>query len=272
MPMLPDDQKQKINTKNIDKQVIGIFIVIGFAAIIFGFLHFRQGLHDPFKPFMTDYNKKTNDQEQAEKLAELKTTDSDSDGLNDFDELYQYNTSPYIADSDSDGISDSDEIKKGSDPNCAEGRECLQTRTDTSGNENINGTIDASDLTPDQLRNILVQNGVPKASLDKMDDATLLKYYQEALISTRNTVGETNANTNWNNQNSQKNTNDVYANLLPENVNGSSSVQDLNNLSAAEIRKLLVSTGELDEASLANISDEQLKSIFQESIKNQEGN
>lgn len=264
--MLQDDKKQKINTKNIDKQVIGIFIVIGFAAIIFGFLNFRQGLHDPFKPFMTDYNKKTNEQEQALKLAELKTTDSDGDGLNDFDELYQYNTSPYIADSDSDGISDSDEINKGSDPNCSEGRECLQTRTDTSSNGNINGTINASDLTPDQLRNILVQNGVPQASLDKMDDEILMKYYQEVLASTRKTVGETNANI------SQKNTNDVYANLLPENVNSTASVQDLNNLSADEIRKLLVSTGELDEASLANISDEQLKSIFQESIKNQEGN
>ena len=41
----------------------------------------------------------------------LKTKDTDEDGINDFDELYVYETSVYLADSDSDGIDDGEEIK-----------------------------------------------------------------------------------------------------------------------------------------------------------------
>jgi hypothetical protein len=57
--------------------------------------------------------------------------------------------------------------------------------------------------------------------------------------------------------------------LLAENTNAQSNIEDLSNLSATEVRKLLVSTGGISEETLNNLSDEQVISIFQESLKNQ---
>ena len=42
--------------------------------------------------------------------------DSDGDGLMDYDEVFSYDTDPWIADSDGDGIEDGDEIAGGTDP------------------------------------------------------------------------------------------------------------------------------------------------------------
>ena len=48
--------------------------------------------------------------EESGAMDALKTMDSDSDGLNDYDETYVYNTDPYLLDSDNDIISDYDEV------------------------------------------------------------------------------------------------------------------------------------------------------------------
>ena len=44
------------------------------------------------------------------------TADTDSDGLNDGDEVNTHNTYPLIVDSDGDGLSDGDEVATGTDP------------------------------------------------------------------------------------------------------------------------------------------------------------
>ena len=265
--MVYEPQKQKTEISKIDKQIVGIFAFLGLATLFFGFLQFRTNIKEPFNAFLPDYNIKSNEQIAYEKLADLKLKDSDGDTLNDYDELYQYNTSPYISDSDSDNIPDNEEIKNGTDPNCIEGRECIQARSDAS-NENVNGLIKASDLTPDQVRQLLAENGIPQTNLDTLDDATLMQLYNEVLAETNTTVGETNTNVNTTAK-TNSNTNDPYANLLAENTNAQSNIEDLSNLSATEVRKLLVSTGGISEETLNNLSDEQVISIFQESLKNQ---
>lgn len=42
--------------------------------------------------------------------------DSDGDGISDYDEIFEYDTDPWLADSDGDGVSDSDEADDGTDP------------------------------------------------------------------------------------------------------------------------------------------------------------
>ena len=44
--------------------------------------------------------------------------------MNDYVELYNSRTSPYLRDSDSDGIDDKAEIDQGTDPNCPKGQDC----------------------------------------------------------------------------------------------------------------------------------------------------
>ncbi len=47
----------------------------------------------------------------------LKLTDTDEDGLNDYLEMYEYNTNPYDEDTDNDGLHDKTETLKGTPPN-----------------------------------------------------------------------------------------------------------------------------------------------------------
>ena len=44
------------------------------------------------------------------------TADSDFDGISDYDEIFTYDTDPWLADSDGDGIADCQEIQDGTDP------------------------------------------------------------------------------------------------------------------------------------------------------------
>jgi hypothetical protein len=121
----------------------------------------------------------------------LHLKDTDGDGLSDYDEINVYKTSPYLEDSDSDGILDKQEILQGTDPNCPTGQVCnvqeapasseAPTATSTILNE---GTVDTSapstEVTPELLRQILLQNGYDKATLDKISDADIMKSYEEA--------------------------------------------------------------------------------------------
>lgn len=47
----------------------------------------------------------------------LKSTDSDDDGLNDYEEMFSYYTNPRDQDTDGDGLSDRTEVMKGTSPN-----------------------------------------------------------------------------------------------------------------------------------------------------------
>ncbi len=175
------------------------------------------------------------------KLNALKGKDTDGDGLSDYDELFSFKTSPYLKDSDGDGVSDSDEVKKNSDPNCPSGKVCssfslLTSPVDANGN-----------LSPAFLRQALKAAGVPQAQLDKTDDATLQKIYQNVVGST------TTSNTN-------QATNSTVTNVGTQNTNTSGADQ-LNNLSSAEIRQLLIQNG-VDQTTLSSVDDATLKQIF----------
>lgn len=114
-------------------------------------------------------------------LDALQQEDTDADTLSDFDELYIYNTSPYLADTDSDGTDDRAEIAAGTSPTCAAGlAECATTpaqdaSTVTAGNiaefEIPEGFVPSDD--PVELRKQLTDLGIPKNLLDQLNDITL---------------------------------------------------------------------------------------------------
>lgn len=87
-------------------------------------------------------------------MRELKLKDTDHDGISDYDETYVYKTSPYLADSDSDGASDAEEIAKDGDPNCPEGKNCIDAQaavpqTTTATNQGLLGaSVKAPDAQP----------------------------------------------------------------------------------------------------------------------------
>lgn len=179
---------------------LGVFTVL---IIIFGILQFRYNLYSPF-----DYsrqiaaNQKNNSGVISTTTTDLTKVDSDNDGLNDYDETNVYATSPYLEDSDSDGFSDKDEILNSTDPNCPAGSVCTQISASPESSTTTIATPDSLDASagatvtaedqvaldmlsgksdPAVLRKLLLDNGMDKATLDKISDEDLVASYQESL-------------------------------------------------------------------------------------------
>ncbi len=242
---------------------IAVFVILG---VTFGFVGIYKSIRRPFVPNVNALALANTG--SGDDLAALKNQDTDEDGLSDYDELYSYGTSPYLADSDSDTVSDKEELESGNDPNCPTGQDCTDFGASLNANTNApssntnaatntagsNGNVNTStsvDLI--ELRQILKNSGAPAYIVDSTDDATLLQLYAETLAES----GQTNANTNATNAST-----DLNVSL------DSDTLASLKGLSAAEIRQLLIENG-ADESLLENASDEDLKTIFGQAIDQQ---
>lgn len=207
----------------------GAVVLGGIAALVFGFMYIGQSIFNPLK--LKPRTFVTTEEHDAQLKAELKTKDTDHDGLTDYAETYLYGTSPYLVDTDSDGYNDSIEIDSGNDPLCPRGKACRGTVIGTtpllnpsateskqgSPNDfispsNLNALFSAGgssatstnatatssptatpeeiqsliqNLTPADIRGLLLNDGVPQETLDKLDDKTLMKMFTDTVLSTK---------------------------------------------------------------------------------------
>ena len=182
------------------------FIVFAVFAVVFGFIKISQTIQLSL-PIAID-DSENNQTEELEDV-KLRITDTDEDGLYDWDELNIFQTSPYLADTDSDGISDSEEIELGEDPNCEKGKTCgsgileimeniraQEVDTDDSGT-GLDSTLDtmkgfsqesqfALDAleqgtipTADQIRSLLVDSGVAQEQLEGVSDEDIIQLFMD---------------------------------------------------------------------------------------------
>lgn len=231
-------------------------LVIGSAALFFGGLEILNSIRSPFAPTNPPENSSLGP--TGATIATLSQKDTDGDGLSDFDELYGYKTSPYLADSDSDGLDDQAEISGGTNPNCQQGDTCSPLERISTAN--TNGFVNASNaptnteipgtLSISDLRIALRNAGAPATSLENLDDAALFELYRDVL-------GESPSTTNTN---APTETNQT---TLPETVD----LESLENLSPEQMREFL-GRGGADAATLAEVDDETLRLIFTEALKN----
>lgn len=177
-----------------------LLLVFGILVIGLAVLQMRNTIYGPFVMHLDFQDPNTaalfeNDQ------VKLQSLDTDQDGLNDYEELQFYTTSPYLPDSDSDGISDKQEITAGTDPLCPEGQKC-KTSTDIASTtrggivpllgESINplnnseienmkapdALTDVKSLAsnPKAMREMILRTGtITPEELNKIDDATIVK-------------------------------------------------------------------------------------------------
>jgi len=182
------------------KQKMAAAFLVVFALVFVGLwiVQFKKNLKEPFAPKSsqntTDNNLKEDNQ------ADLRLIDTDKDSLSDWDELNIYKTSPYLEDTDSDGILDRDEIKNGENPNCPKGQICedslmeddasddggdvpvfnLNIGTSSQGQTDLQGVLEGQ-ADAAALRKSLLEAGMDPNMLNKIDDDTLMKSYQEIL-------------------------------------------------------------------------------------------
>lgn len=235
---MPNDIKKKSNKHTRSTQTavginprmtFGFIFALSFLTLGLGFWQIRTNIRAPFQ-MNNEYVEAENLQpstvgDTQVDITALQQKDTDQDGLTDYEELYVYNTSPYLPDSDSDGFSDSEELKNNHDPNCPAGQNCRgisetgEVQTDTTeaginddtlnlfGGSEINnqaaqnyadlleegqaGQTSSEDsqalealgqLSVDQIRELLKESGqIDQATLDAIDDETLMRVYQETL-------------------------------------------------------------------------------------------
>jgi len=203
------EKKKKLSRE--EKVVFLLLAVIGILGITFGFKSLPASLSRPFEIQLSKYkdtNFLTLSEQEAAETERQKTTDSDKDGLMDYDELYVYKTSPYLADSDSDGFDDKTEIFSNNNPNCPEGKDCnassLIAAEETGGASsndllsqllgmgsgvstdlNFQSVDEVTDyfsqMSSEQIRSILITQGVPKETVDAMSDEQVMDLLQTAL-------------------------------------------------------------------------------------------
>jgi hypothetical protein len=194
------------------EQKIGFVLLSVFAvfAVGLGVLQIRNTMYGPFA---LTKDIPPLDENQTNNIDSLRYRDTDHDSLTDFDELYIYSTSPYLADTDSDGIPDGDEITKGTNPLCDEkNQDCTgnilengsgvpQSGVDTSsismGTDTPNPGVAPEDLdailsNPAKVRKLLSDNGVEQDVLDNTSDAELMQMVKELLTSStaQTNIGE----------------------------------------------------------------------------------
>lgn len=175
------------------KLSVGLFSVLAFVAVTFGFMQIRRNIIYPFTTPVDQLVKikALFGPTDAEKEAQAKNTDTDGDGLSDWDEENVYRTSKYLADTDSDGIPDNIEIAKGTDPNCPQGQNCGYIYTpvnlaDTGGQATTSSQSYGSSLplvpdrNPASIRSYLRTQGISEAQLAGYSDDMLLQAYDQS--------------------------------------------------------------------------------------------
>lgn len=189
---MPDDLP--ITDEQPQKHRAGAWVVLlmGLAGLAIGVMQWRGSFRQVFAT--TGQRYKTPAQIEAERIEAMKTKDTDADGLNDYEESYVYETSPYLQDSDSDGVDDKTELAQGEDPNCPKGKECGAFSGLIEAQATRSATASAEleqqeqvileqfmNPSPEEIRQLLLQSGVKPEELEGIDDATLLDLYRQAL-------------------------------------------------------------------------------------------
>jgi len=201
---MPDEKEQAIVLSK--EQKIGFVLLSVFAVLAIG-LGAMQIRNTMYAPFALNNEIPVSLKDQINDVEALHFRDTDLDGLNDFDELYVYSTSPYLADTDSDGIADKTEIEQGKNPNCAEGKDCAGAIMNVS--TMISSGVDTSSISvqdpgappadfnamlsdPVQVRKMLRDAGVDEAVLSKFSDAELVAAVKEMMGTTTPVMNQIN--------------------------------------------------------------------------------
>ncbi|HQL52942.1 MAG TPA: hypothetical protein PLX01_03040 [Candidatus Magasanikbacteria bacterium] len=220
-----DNSQKKLNLSKEQRTGFVLLLVFAVLVIVLGLLQIRNTIYNPFAINFLVYDEEAviHDTE-----GRLKSIDTDGDGLSDWDELYVYKTSPYLADTDSDGINDKDELDKGMNPLCNEkSGECVgwdeesgMNSTSTINEIGASPLLDFSTnvydigedagifaneqtgnnaytealLKPDSLRALLLMTGeISEEELNKIDDETLINLSKNLLQQDISVLGTTTA-------------------------------------------------------------------------------
>ncbi len=192
-----EDGEKPTQTGLSKEQKIGFVLLLAFGILSIG-LGVLQIRNNMYSHFALNNSVPATIKDQVDTVDALRFRDTDKDGLSDFDELYVYGSSPYLADSDSDGILDGQEIKNGTNPLCAEGQNCGMS-PETVAIDALNTSSLAVDPSlyasagslpfdlenavkdPVQVRKMLIDAHISPDIVNKISDVDLMKMITEIM-------------------------------------------------------------------------------------------
>lgn len=222
------------------KKATWLFIFCLFLLLIAAIWYFKSQLLKPLTVELPDFIKQDLlEKDQAQTIEDLKTKDTDSDGLTDYQELYQFNTSIFLADTDSDNYSDLEEVNSGNDPICPTNQDCnlLALITPKTNLANIvqevaldpNLTIEEAAFR--EFRKFLLDNGMSQEEVDQLSNEDLFYIFS---ILNESESGENIAN-------QEMSAAEVKAFLLAQSGADKKSIEALSEEELLQIGKTLVS-------------------------------
>lgn len=165
-----------------------IFLIFAFFILMIVGYRFYGNIINPLKYDVPEWlqNQLSAEEEAAKTIAELKETDTDQDGLNDYQEIYQYYTSIFLPDTDSDGFTDGEEVNLGEDPICPIGESCNLLRLITPNTKlssivqdiNLDPNLTVQEAAVKEFRKFLLDNGFEQKDLDALSDEDLLAIFR----------------------------------------------------------------------------------------------
>lgn len=193
-------ERSKKHLTREERVAFGFIAACGVGAVLFGGLSFFSNVKKPFLISYTGPRYVTSAEKESEQTALQRITDTDEDGISDYDELNIFATSPYIKDTDSDGRADGAEILEGGDPNCALGKTCVSSELIQSGasaaflesqvpqapetieTPTLEEAIGAlQGLSVEDVRLMLGESGIEADQLAQLSDEEVMALYQDAV-------------------------------------------------------------------------------------------
>jgi len=198
---------QRFSTFSLEVKVaVVLFVLIAVGGIFYGFRDIFFQLEKPFfsQIYYSGPKYLSLEEREAQEIENQKKNDTDEDGVNDYDEIYIFKTSPYLVDTDSDGVDDAQEIRLGKDPSCPEGENCRKAfaSIDEEGEfptfidslverpvleidfSTLNSTEDLkakiAQTSSADLREILLGTGIDPLIVEKLDDNQLRALFNTA--------------------------------------------------------------------------------------------
>ena len=173
----------------IDKKqhrVFWPFLVLSIIIIWLGVRFLYTNITDSVSYDVPDWVLEQIENTNEATIEDLKTKDTDQDGLNNYQEIYQYHTSIFLPDTDSDGFTDFEEVTSGNDPLCPTSQYCNLLRFITPATK-VSDIIQDVAVDPDltvqqaaanEFRQFLFDNGMSQEEVDQLTDEDLMVIFQ----------------------------------------------------------------------------------------------
>lgn len=207
MPKSFSSDRQRHELSSEQKVGFLLLMILGVGGLVLGFRSMRSSLYRPFEEQVMEYAGQdflTSSEAEEKQKEEQKSIDTDGDTLSDYDELYVFKTSPYLPDTDSDGYSDEVEVFSSNDPNCPMGSDCTAISVEVAGDDEVDTAqmlegvgVDGEQveslqtqeeimayfmsMTPDQIREMLLEAGVTQEEIDALSDEEIQSLFDASL-------------------------------------------------------------------------------------------